>query len=115
MRLPAVSSSASNWATVVARGTCRICPFTAIEIAAMFISSKLNEKRREQPRGCVEERRCMEIALSTADARFWRAAVCMSFGAGDGDRTHVLSLGSSGPAIERHPHQNRNLHHGYGL
>jgi hypothetical protein len=26
-----------------------------------------------------------------------------SFGAGDGNRTHVLSLGSSGPAIERRP------------
>jgi hypothetical protein len=27
----------------------------------------------------------------------------LSIGAGDGNRTHVLSLGSSGPAIERRP------------
>lgn len=28
----------------------------------------------------------------------------MGNGAGDGNRTHVLSLGSSGPTIERRPH-----------
>ena len=32
-----------------------------------------------------------------------RLCVGESCGAGDGDRTHVLSLGSSGPTIERHP------------
>lgn len=44
------------------------------------------------------------MSMESAEARKSEA------GAGDGNRTHVLSLGSSGPAIERRPPSCQMLH-----
>ena len=127
MRLPAVSSCASSCAMVVACGSWRVCPFTATEIDvgsfcqhtawAVWVSNPrldwepvlpLNDTRtnrnyirvmgcerfvsanrssRKQGRGTTVLRRRCPATCSQPVAR----------------RTHVLSLGSSGPAIERHP------------